>query len=244
MRRRRKRRRKFVFKAEALWFLLGLSIAIGLALSPLTSIRTVRIEGAYEYEKVRLDSISAKFRGRPALTVNPWSVESQVLKNPAVRLAHFRRNIFGRATLELEYRKPVGELEGVSGAFIDSEGQVFELPYAFSVPKVSLPESVKDPSFTVLRAWNAKELADVCKRVGASDIGDEVSIVLDSSGTVCLNTGSSTQIWLGDMSRLDDKFRVLDEQLKENPDLLRRSREIRLTNPDRPVYVPRQGATQ
>lgn len=239
MRRRRKRRRKIGFRPEVLWFLLGLNIALGVALSPLTSIRTVRIEGAYPYEKSRLDSIAAKFRGRPALTVNPWDVESQALKNPSIKLARFKRNIFGRATLELEYREPVAELEGHKGVYMDAEGQLFELPYAFVVPKVEVPDSVRSQGFTVLRAWNARELANVCKRVGESRLGDRVSIVLDSSGTVCLNTGSGTQIWLGDMSRLDDKFQTLDEQLSANPSLLSQAKEIRLTNPDRPVYVPR-----
>lgn len=213
-------------------------------LSSLTSIRTVRVEGAYPYDQERIRYITSRFRGIPALRVSPWSVESQALKNPAVKTADFRRNIFGRATLKVTYREPVAELSTIKGAYIDAEGQLFELPYSFDVPKVSIPESVHSEGFTVVRAWNVKGLADVCRRVHKSGLGKDVGIVLDSSGSVCLNTGSSAQIWLGDLSRLDDKFHVLEEQLSINPKLLEQSKEIRLTNPDRPVYVPRQGAAQ
>ncbi len=243
MRARRKRRKRLIIRQELLWFLVGLSVAVGTALSPITALRTVRIEGAYAYDEERLRGIAAKFRGVPALTLSPWSVESQVLKNPAVKTVNFRRNVFGRATLKITYRTPIAELSEAKGAYLDELGQVFTLPYTFEVPKVSVPESVRAAGFSVFRPWDAKGLADVCKRAASSSVGEGVGIVLDSPGTVCLNTRSGTKISLGDLSQLDEKFRVLEEYLAENPKLLEQSQEIRLTNPDRPVYIPRLGAT-
>lgn len=108
-----------------MWLALGVNLAAGALLSPLTAVQRVRVEGVPSFDQARVAEILNSWRGVAAMRWPPQVVESRVQSGSEVHRATFHRNVFGRAVLKVDYRIPVAEIEGTHGLLLDSNGQVY-----------------------------------------------------------------------------------------------------------------------
>lgn len=243
MPRRRKRRWKPNW-APILGLALAGNVLAGIWLSPITSIRRIRIEGAPTWDRPRIQTEVAKLKDRPSVPVNPRELETRILAHPAVASVDFRRSIFGSARLELTYRRPIARLSGTDGQFLDREGGIFRFGGRLTadLPTIRLHASSLRPAMTLMGAWPAAKVADLIPQIPKSIPIKGLDIEVDSEGAVCLNIKQAARIDLGSVDRLSEKFRALEGLLAENPDLLQKVEELNLVEPTRPAMRPRRGA--
>lgn len=123
--RSRKRRARFRIGSEIVWLALGVNLAAGALLSPLTAVQRVRVEGVPSFDQARVTEILNSWRGVAAMRWPPQVVESRVQSGSEVHRATFQRNVFGRGVLKVDYRYPVAEIEGTHGLLLDANGQVY-----------------------------------------------------------------------------------------------------------------------
>ncbi|MCH8273205.1 MAG: hypothetical protein IH851_00240 [Armatimonadetes bacterium] len=237
-RKRRRRRRGAGQNRRPLWTLFWslafLSTAgIGLFQSDLTQIAVVRIEGAAPDDRTRLEEILRGIRGVPAFRIDSADVERQVESSRRVLSGRFRTNVFGRARLTVEYRRPVASLSGAPGLAVDGDGYVFEyrragaLPLALDLPGRDLAPvlGLCDPS----RLRPAARLAGKLQEEGVELKG---TVFLDASGRLCLNSGKVLLVVFGSGDRLAEKVAVLRRSLNDDPGLPESATEINLVEPE------------
>ena len=88
--------------APLMWIALMANVGAAAWMSPLTVLRTVKVEGASLRYKPYIVSIVKKSADIPAMQVDPNRVESQILASSAVESCDFRRNVFGRGVLQIK----------------------------------------------------------------------------------------------------------------------------------------------
>lgn len=121
----RKPRAQLRLGAQIVWLAVGVNLAAGTLLSPLTAVHRIRVEGVPAFDQARVSEILNTWQGVAAMRWPPRVVESRIQTGSEVHRATFYRNIFGRAVLKVEYRRPVAEIEGTHGLLLDSYGQVY-----------------------------------------------------------------------------------------------------------------------
>src|SRR5687767_14775260 len=92
---------------RALLATLLINLLAGAWLSPITSVRTLRVEGVSEERRGAFVRYAQLLKGQPALNLSPRQFESTVMKDLAVENADFRRSPFGSAKLRVTYRQPI-----------------------------------------------------------------------------------------------------------------------------------------
>lgn len=236
---RRRRKTKLRPKPFFVLFLL-INLAVGAVNSRITSVSHVEVIGVPPYDQGRVTEILSRLQGVPYSHVHAHAIETETLRNPAVRSVTFSRNPFGSGRLKVEYRQAVARLASRPNVGLDLEGAVFATPdLPKGLPLVTLPNSGPPTLLTLAANWDSARLAQLAVESRAFAGTDGVSIQVDDGGAVYLSIGQG-RVVLGSLEDLDKKLRILRERLRANPMELSQVKELNLTQPDSPAVVPRE----
>ena len=226
-------------KGKAFLLLLLLNLVAGLWMSPITAIRSMRVEGVVENRRGTYVRYAQLLKSRPALSMSPREFESAILKDPAVENAEFRRSPFGTANLRVAYRTPVARIVDASGTVLGADGVLFKVDTRKSIlPNLELHPSSVSPTLTILGPWPGREIADLIQKLPAQVSRKGLTVAVDSEGAVCLNITQAARIVWGSADRLEEKLQALQSILSERPNLLHDVKELNLTEPSRPAFTP------
>lgn len=217
--------------------LLG-NVLLGLRFSPMTNLRVIRVEGAARNDQGYFEHLLMKESGKRALAIRPNDVLARCYQLSAVRTAEFRRNVFGRGLLMLQYRTPVAVIQGTT-AMMDSTGAMFHTSQSASnLPTAVVPADSHQPGFALLRPFDWEGLAKVCVFVEKGWPNYRGTVVMDDNGSMCLNRGSDGRIDLGDSRSLDGKLSQLSGMLKTNSGIFQSPAVLNLVDPNHPAIRP------
>ncbi|MBV6502263.1 MAG: Cell division protein FtsQ [Fimbriimonadales bacterium] len=238
-RRKSKRRRRAPVPWGVVWIIAFVAVtSIGLYTSQLTRITSVRVLAAPYGDKQRLLNILKKLEPLPALQVDSTSVQRSIESKRFVRDSQFTRNVFGRAVLKVEYRKPVAWIRGTTGWFVDEEGVVFpsrgEKSPPIGVDKSVLPRS---PLVTLGGPGLLQDAALLAKAVQESGLNLHGVIWIDERVRLCLNSSLGAKVTFGSGKDLDLKLKALKQALASEPSLLESAKEVNLVVPDAPAVT-------
>lgn len=236
----RKRKRRIAW-VSLLWIALVANIAAGLWLSPITSLRKVRVQGASEETRAQLTREIWRLNGVPVSKIDPREFESRIQRLSAIRTADFSRGLFGSAVLIIEPRRAVARIAGESGAFLDDTGAVFSsnlLPAG--IPILVLPREAREMNLSLAETWPSASVAEICSRMTEFPQFEDSTVEIGGSGSVSLTTGLGARVFLGSTEKLDEKFSELKRLLGERPELLARIESLNLTAPALPKIVPKK----
>jgi hypothetical protein len=235
----RRRRRRRLKPAPILFLLLLANVAVGLSFSPLTSVTKARVIGAEPFDRPRLERLLESLSDRPSARIDPRAVETEALKIPEALDSDFRRNILGRAQLKMAYRKPVAKIDGLPSTLMDENGVIYASRQPTrNLPRVRLPAKALEPQLAFVNSWPALPLAECCKRISKRIPKNDCVFELSLRGELCLNIKDSARIVFGSATQLDQKLSQLDALLNRNLRLTE-IKELNLTAPSHPVYVPK-----
>jgi hypothetical protein len=244
-RRRRARRSPKRRRARAplnwpavLWVLALANVAAGLAFSPVTSVRKVRVTGAAPTDHARIEAFSQVARGTPALRLTGAKVESLAQANPAVARAEFRRNVFGRGVLEIEMRRPVAAMAGEVPTLLADDGTVYPGSAPAGLPRVRLAPALRAPNLALIGLWESQAIAVLCHGLAARFPEIRWTVEVDARGVINLGQPRSGRIVLGSSERLDEKLAALERVIADRPGFLAQVQELNLTVPTNPVFIP------
>ncbi|MGE0000459.1 MAG: cell division protein FtsQ/DivIB [Fimbriimonadaceae bacterium] len=211
MARKRKRSPRW---AGLLALVAGLHLVVGFAFSPLTGLRSVRMEVAgtgVDAEAVakRLDTL----RGRPWLSVGSNLPRSLIAQDPWVLQVKWSSNPFGMAVAKVAVRKPVAVLASVQGKVLLTEDGMW-LPGnpPAGLPAVTVPPASLASSAGIGSVSDGPRLADWVVRV-TKVFDDAEEVELNDTGVLSLRRKSGLWIVFGSWVRTDDKLRRATEVL-------------------------------
>ena len=228
------------------FILLGLAVnlVVGVAYSPVTAIRRVRVEGAPKADEVRLTKLVQKLRGVPCIRIDPRFVESEALQNPELRSATLSRTPFGSAVLRVGKRTPVARVFAAPSVGLTAQGVLYaatELPE--TLPAVKLPNDYPVVSLTLGNGWRTVDVARLAGLVQGLPSGETARIDLENGGRVCLNIGGGRVI-LGSCHELDKKVALLGKFLRDRPTLFVNFASVNLVDADAPTFTPQKGPSK
>lgn len=240
----RKSKRKAINWGPVLGVLLALNVALGLAFSPVTSIRRMRILGSQPHDKARLENLAKSLRGVPYLLVSTNTVESAVLAPRDVYSASLSHNLFGSAVLRVAYRQPVAALAGQPNIFMDDHGVLYGSPEAVpGLRQLALDPEYLQPAVALTLPWPSEVVADLCTKLNSfQELADGV-VHVDTTGRLWISGDKTGKVDLGGPEQLDMKLRKLRQLLDDDPELLARVQSISLTDPTHPALEVRKGAS-
>jgi cell division septal protein FtsQ len=212
-----------------------LNLYLGLTRSPLTCLRHIRIEGAREFDKPRIEADLQSIQGIASLQVNPRELESSVLELPEVRNASLSRNIFGSGLLRVAYRTPVARFSGSHRLALSNEGVIYaanELDPGLTT--LDAPKTATAPNLTLVGFWEPQRIALIAQEAKNIGVNEHEHILITESGRVILYIGQG-RVVLGNCEGLEQKFRALRDRLARNPQELSQIAELDLTLPERPT---------
>lgn len=235
---RKRSKKSFPWRAM-IWMLFLVNTLAGIALSPVTAVRSVRVVGAPSWDELRVQSILEGLKAIPVLAIDAAKVETEVQAASSVDSARLSRTPFGTAKLEVVYREPVAKVMGFKTLFLCSDGKTAEFlePQTPGVV-VKLPEPSAQPVATLVGAWDFSGLADVCRKLENLPIAKDWIVEMNAFGSVFLQAGPVVVVEFGDTSKIEEKFDALAVLFEEHHDLLDRVRSINVTAPARPMVVP------
>lgn len=238
-RKRSRRRRRAPVPWGSIWIVTFLTVTwVGLYTSQLTQLSSVRVSASPYGDKQRLTNILKGFESLPALQIDPASVERSIASKRFVLNSQFTRNIFGRAVLKVEYRKPVAWIRGTKGWFVDATGVAFpsrgEKSPAIGVDKSVLPES---PVVSLGGPGLLQDAAQLAKAVQESGLNLHGVIWVDERVRLCLNSSLGAKVTFGSGKDLDSKLDALRRALASEPSLLKSAKEVNLVVPDAPAVT-------
>lgn len=211
MARKRKRSPRW---AGLLAVVAGLHGIAGFAFSPLTGLRSVRMEVAgtgVDAKAVakRLDTL----RGRSWLTVGSNLPRSLVAQDPWVRQVKWSSNPFGLAVAKVAVRKPVAVLSSSQGkVLLTDDGMWLPGNPPAGLPTVAVPSASLASSAGIGSVSDGPRLADWVVRVTKA-FDDAVEVELNDTGVLSLRRKSGLWIVFGSWVRIDDKVRRATEIL-------------------------------
>lgn len=221
------------------WAALVVVVVTGMLWSPITAVRTVRVVGAREEDRSAIASALQSLSGVPCAMVVARRVESLVQASDGVRKATLARNPFGSALLRVESHQPVARLDARRPIFLSREGVVFTMrAHPGRLPIVKAPIEAANANLTLVGSWQPRLVADLCMQVPRDLQTDALGIELDRRGVVTLQPEGKCRIVLGSPTDLPRKLERLRDILKTRPLFLATIKELNLTAPDNPVYVP------
>jgi hypothetical protein len=241
----RRRKRRVINWPPIIVLLIGINIAIGCRYSNLTSVRKLNVVGARASERLRLAGVVKNIENKPALEVNPHQVEGKFLAQTRIKTADFRRNIFGGASLKLEYRSPVYQVGNKPGIYLDSEGVIFGDPEVKKdIPRLKLDSGMQVSVVGITGVIDFAQLAqfgELVTKTFANSNTKPSSIVIkvEDTGALCLNM-QNCLVKLGSFDDLDRKIQTLKRLIGDRPTLFEESKEINLFAYDKPSQLPRQ----
>lgn len=239
MRKRRKRRRSIRWP-PVLWTLFLADVCVGLALSPVTGVTHVRVEGARDFDRERVARLLQDLRDVPCLRADAYAVESRFLLLPEARSAELSRNVFGRAVFSVSYHEPVARVVGYPSVALSREGILYHAErLSAGLPRLKIPASASAPHLALCLGWDGRSLSYVCLKLRTIEHMENAVVEVDSRGALCLNSGIGSRIVLGPSERLDEKLEKLAAILRERPGILQQVTELNLISPAQAVMVRR-----
>lgn len=216
-----------------------INVVLGLCLSPLTAIRTVRVDGAPSWDQPRIARILTRLEGVPCALVPRASLESQVLSLPEMRSAHLDRNPLGRAVLHVGYRQAVARLADRRDVGISIEGVIYpsrHLPP--DLPTVSLDPGLLRPELGIAVTWPVVAVARLAVRSREISGGKPVSIELGKGSSLCLNMEAG-QVNFGSCDDMDAKLAAVIKRLNEDPAYWSKYKVLNVAVASSPSAIPR-----
>jgi hypothetical protein len=234
--RRSKPKRRRIRLDALLAVLLGLNIIVGIRFSPLFALRHVRVVGGQPTDGKLLENVFETVMDVPVLSIKRQSLETSFQNLPEVDSASFEANIFGSGKLTLHYRVPVARL-GSTAMAVDAGGTIWRTRQNISrLPDVRLPASCLTAGLSLAKEAPVRAVAELAMKLQNISLEHLGDIVLDDSGTVCLNRGDHGRIVFGGTEAMDEKLTRLAGLLNERPELFTGPFEVNLTAPTHPVF--------
>lgn len=231
-----------------LLLLLALNFALACQYSQITSIRKLTLVDVRYTERERIKLLKEDLKGVPALQIKPRKVEARFTAQSRVKSADFRRNIFGNASLTLEYRQPIAQFGKKPGVFLDSEGSIFGDPEIKpNVPVIILDPGIKVTVASLAGVINFQEIAESTASVskGLSSVipsPNQITLEVAETGGVSLSL-RGCRVVLGTHEELKTKVDALKKLIQSRPNVLEDNFELNLMVPDRP-YVKQKKKPQ
>lgn len=236
--RKKRRPRKPIAWNTWLWLATIANAAIGLAASPITAIRVVRVKGASAADRARVTSLLQSLDGVPAGQIDPRRLETLAMAGATIDNADFSRNIFGRGRLVLRQRVAVAVLANRRGTLLDRTGQLFPGLPNEGLPHVYLSDNALNMQATLSATWESGRIAEVCTDLRQLPLKDlTLDVALD--GLLRLRIGDGAFVALGSTQHMKEKLTKLTSLIQQRPGLLETVAEVNLTLPERPTYTPR-----
>lgn len=203
----------------------------------MTSLTRVQVIGLEPYDRDRITRVIDGLAGIPFSKVDVRLLESALQSEPEVDRADVRGNIFGRGTVILRYRQPVGKIFGASGLAIAKDGTIYRTRQNLdSMIDVYLPDDTKSPNLILATRFKAGPVAQLC-RLASSTLGDrKAQVSFLSNRGLCLNIENCLVVFQhGDgLDRMMEKLRVL---MAEDEKCFERNREILLDGPGKAITL-------
>lgn len=240
-RRKRKKSRLGIDKlstATWLWLLVVINVTVGLAVSPLTAVRKVRVVGASVGDQARLTDAVQSLRDIPVMRLNPNMVRSKLESGSEVDSVQFLPNLFGRAVVKVRLKQPVAKIVN-SSVFLDRSGNAFVTTRVVpDVPLIVPPRGAFSPNLTILCGWEVSTTAQLCQKLAAQMPKVSWIVELTDRGNLSLKADGSASVDLGSTENLQLKVDKLRSFLENDPGLFTKVRSINLIAPEAPVVVP------
>jgi len=237
---RRRKRRRYPSAASVLWGLLLINVAVGLAVSPATACRKLRVVGAIEADRASIITHAQILRNVPCLRVNRNQLESLVLASEDVWDAKFTANLFGSGVLNLKNREAAAKVFETKSLYLSTKGDLFmsraEQP---ALPEISVPKDVVGANLCLCSGWESAKLAYLCSLLGTQLPNLYWNVAVDARGVIFLSGRTGGKVALGSSENLDEKVDRLRKVLDTQPDLLESVRELNLTSPAHPFFTPK-----
>lgn len=218
-----------------LWALLLANIGAGLALSPLTGLSKVRLEGAMARDAAVMAQELQSLRGVPFLRVETRSVEDRLRIGDHIASVTYIQNIFGRGHGRVRYRVPVARIEG-SDLCVDASGVVFAARESDAkLPALAVPRETRGPTGLLTGSWPAQRLAWLAQEIHRRWPDSNWTIRWERGSVISAESKGFPRLVFGSPSDLEKKIKQLGDIIAQNPRLLNTAREINLTAPNEPV---------
>jgi hypothetical protein len=198
------------------------------------------VVGAKPVDEQKVRGILEATRYVPFPKLNGANIESLVMDIPGVDTARLGRTPFGKGTLTVNYTLPIARINhgntfilGENGTFFTDSGEE-NLPEVRVNPKLEfgpsgLANQFDSPTVTKLVTMLGDRFPSNRYRIEVPVINQFLAVV------------DSCVIEFGDSGKLDDKFRLLDGLMRENPNLIAASKRVVLTQIKNPAQSPQGG---
>jgi hypothetical protein len=171
----------------------------------------------------------------PWIRINRFEVESEILELSHIRRATFEPNLFGRATVTVEYRQPVAKIAGDQGLYVDSAGDVYVDPVGADVPEVKVPADTMTLSGCLTGSWPRSGVVTTVKEMRSSLPQLDYSLELDPKSVLSLRVVDGPQVILGSASQLEEKIKKLADLYSNEGVSFKKSTVLNLIAPERPT---------
>ncbi|HXH60445.1 MAG TPA: hypothetical protein VNI20_03725 [Fimbriimonadaceae bacterium] len=234
--------KRFVKPADPapwLWSILAVNILIGLLFSPVTSLATLRVDGANPIDQEAIGAIVQSAKGAPALRVDRNTIQSAVERISSIEQASLRVNVFGRGVLTLNYRTPIATVAGSPDTYLSDSGTVY-----VSHAKKSLKGVVEPPAPTnaqnlsVFGAWRSAAAAKMCENMVQRLPDLEWRLVVAQAGYVSLQLSDGGIVEFVSFDDTETKVAKLAEILHSDPKLFQKHKKLNLSSPLKPTVEP------
>ncbi len=235
----KKRVRRRVRWTPILWILLLVNLSLAYRYSPMTTLQTVKIEGARDGDREFFQTSLKELNGIPAFQINIPSVESKADQIDAIESFAFQKSVLGSGRLVVKYRTPVARIEGMPNVFLGRDGAIFRDERPGLVPEMSVifHTGVKLTVVTVAAPFNTERIAWLADNASVLGLPETRIDVADTGSLSLLSEGA--KIVLGVSDDLPQKLTRLKQLIEQNPSLIADAKEINLMDPERPVWVRR-----
>lgn len=234
---KKRRRRNPIPWVPFLWAAVVLDVVAGLLWSRLTALSVVRVVGAPADDEAMIRRTFESVANVPWSRVQGRSIEADVQAGEGVDRAEYSQNLFGRAVLRIEERRPVARIAD-SKLLLGIDGAVFRGSSAGAFPTIILPESALTLNGTLVGPWESGPVANLCRDLRERFPKSAWIVEVGPTGVISLRMDRKGRIVLGSSDALESKLEKLTEILRDRPDLPMRVRQIDLTAPESPVVVP------
>ncbi|MEA2552272.1 MAG: cell division protein FtsQ [Fimbriimonadaceae bacterium] len=240
-----KRKKKAINWGPVLAIALAVNVVLGLFLSPITSVRKLRILGAQPHDTTRLRELAHSLQGVPFGLMPAERFESEVLRQRDVYNADLSHNLFGSGVLRLQYRRPVAILLGVPNTYLDDQGVLYGSPEVIpGIRQLSLQEDYMQPVVALTQPWPSAVVAHLCNKLDSFAELEGGVVHLDTTGRLWISKENSGKVDLGGTEALDEKLRKLRQLLDDEPTLLSKVKTLTLTDPSRPALDNGKGTSR
>ena len=200
----------------------------------MTNLRRVVVEGSHSEDQGAFSESILRWKGIPCLGINPRAIEADALTIPDMHSASLSRNIFGTGRLVVQYRTPAMVLTENHAIGITLDGVMYPMnSERDDLPTLALTYFPR-PSFSLFSSYEAATMAKLATDAKAEFPKSRLGIVVDESGTLCLNVDGVLCIF-GTSQNLSSKLSVAKSQLTAEILLQAEGVTINLMDPKNPV---------